>query len=54
MRVRGTYSKQGDQAKVYILNVKTSNFLLLASQRLAARLKYSREEYRRCFFGNSS
>lgn len=53
MRVRGTYSKQGDQVKVYMLNVKTSNFLLLASQRLAARLKYSREEYR-CFFGNSS
>ena len=54
MRVRGTYSKQGDQVKVYILNVKTATFLPLASQRLAARLKYSREEYRRCFSGNSS
>lgn len=29
-----TYSKQGDQAKVYILNVKTSNFLLLAHRGL--------------------
>lgn len=27
MWVRGTYSKQGDQVKVYILNVKTSNLL---------------------------